>query len=184
MSVLQKRIDDLQSNIDKLKELQAIEKWAVDHVGEIKDINNFHSWYSATIKLPDIDSMTDAIDNVLTHNPVQMYKIKDGSFTSFRPMIDAPEEGNAFKVHPVICDVNPYEEPKIKFAIDSPFGLILVERKVTNSGIKIEYDAYSRPTKYRHVKVIGYENWFNSFIKYSSGNNIAINPFTLYNEEN
>lgn len=183
MSILQKRIDDLQSNIDKLKELQVIEKWAVYYIGEIKDINNFHSWYSATIKLPDIDSMTDAIDNALTCNPMQMYKIKDGSLTSFIPMTDAPEEGNAVKVHPVICDVNHYEEPKIKFVINSPFGLILVERKVTNSGIKIEYDTYGRPTKYRYVKVTGYENWFNSVIKYSSGSAYAINPFTLYNEE-
>jgi hypothetical protein len=183
MSVLDKKINDLTENINKLKKLQTIENWFVQHCGELHSINNFHPSYAACIVLTPINGMTDAIDSAMTINPLPMYKVKDGDFTSFKSVgsLDAHKDNEL--IHPVLCDINHYDKnPKIKFVINSPFGLIQVQREVTGTDIKIVYEAYGRPLKYRRVFVANHEYWFNSFVKYASGSAYAINPFTLYNK--
>jgi hypothetical protein len=183
MSVLDKRIKQLTEQIDELKKLQIIEEWFVENCGELQSINNFHSSYVASVVLSPINGMTDAIDNAMTLNPLQMYKVKDGSFTSFKPEDLLGSNDHNELIHPVICDVNHHDKnPKIKFIINSPFGLIAVQREVTGTDIRIEYEAYGRPLKYRRVSVVNYSYWFNSSIKYASGSQYAINPFTLYNK--
>lgn len=183
MSVLDKEIEDLTEQIEELKKLQTIEEWFIEHCGELHSINNFHANYMATITLPPINGMTDAIDNAMSFNLLPTYKVKDSSFTSFRPegLLDADNDNES--VHPVICTVNHYNKnPMIKFTINSPFGLIRVQREVTGTDIKIDYEAYGKPTKYRRISVVNHSYWFNSFVKYASGAAYGINPFTLYNK--
>ena len=186
MSVLDKKIEDLNKEINELKKLQFIEQWFVKKCGELQAINNFHSSYAASITLAPMNGMTDAIDNAMTFNPLAMYKSQDGSFTSFKPsrvkvLLEA--DSNSESIHPVICTVKHYDKnPMIQFIIDSPFGLIKVQREVTGTDINIDYEAYGRPTKYRNISVVNHTYWFNSFVKYASGTTYGINSFTLYNK--